>query len=82
MQNILIIGATSAIAEATGRLFAQRGDRLFLVARNRERLASLAEDLKIRGAEEVAYERLDVNEFERHREVIDQAVAALGSSAP
>jgi short-subunit dehydrogenase len=38
MKKILVIGATSAIAEATARLFAARGDALFLVARNAEHL--------------------------------------------
>lgn len=71
MQKILIIGATSAIAEATARLFAARGDRLYLLARNRERLETMAKDLKIRGAESVAFDVLDVNDFDRHPALLD-----------
>ncbi len=50
MQNVLIIGATSAIAEAVGRRYAARGAALFLVARRSERLAAIADDLRVRGA--------------------------------
>ena len=34
MRKILIVGATSGMAEACARLWAQRGDHLFLAARN------------------------------------------------
>ncbi|PAM45270.1 short-chain dehydrogenase, partial [Acinetobacter baumannii] len=45
MQKILIIGATSAIAEAIARRYAARGASLQLVARNADRLAVIAADL-------------------------------------
>lgn len=77
MQKILIVGATSAIAEATARLFAQRGDRLYLLARNQERLQSIAGDLKIRGAESVQYAILEVSDFERHQPLLNTAFDAL-----
>ena len=79
MQRILIIGATSAIAEATARLFAQRGDRLYLLARNQERLSCLVEDLKIRGAESVAWRRFDVHEDDAQADALDAAFASLGT---
>ena len=78
MKRILIIGATSAIAGATARILAQRGDRLYLLARNQERLSSLAADLKIRGAASVGYSRLDINDFDVHEDTINTAFAALG----
>jgi short-subunit dehydrogenase len=78
MQRVLIVGATSAIAEATARLFAARGDRLYLLTRNRERLETMAKDLKIRGAESVAFDVLDVNDFDRHPAVLDAASTAMG----
>ena len=37
-KRILVLGATSGIAEATCRLWAERGDHLFLVGRNADRL--------------------------------------------
>ncbi|MFS2004730.1 SDR family oxidoreductase [Duganella sp. CT11-25] len=78
MQKILIIGATSAIAEATARRFAQRGDSLYLLARNGERLDALLADLKLRGAAATAGARFDANDHERHAAVVAQAAEAMG----
>jgi decaprenylphospho-beta-D-erythro-pentofuranosid-2-ulose 2-reductase len=78
MQKILIIGATSAIAEASARRFAQRGDALYLLARNSERLEALLADLKIRGAASTAGAAFDANDFARHAGAIEGAAAALG----
>ena len=77
MRHILIIGATSAIAEATARNFAQDGDRLYLVARNPERLAAVANDLKTRGAIQVETVAMDANNTAKHAELIAQAETAL-----
>jgi len=78
MHKILIIGATSAIAEATARRFAQRGERLYLLSRDRERLDALAKDLTIRGAESVSYDTFDASDFDRHPALLNTAVDALG----
>ncbi|MGI9322923.1 MAG: SDR family oxidoreductase [Pseudomonadales bacterium] len=77
MKHILIIGATSAIAEATARLFAQRGDRLYLFGRSQERLYALAGDLMDQGAASVDCGRLDVNHTADHQRLIDQAFESL-----
>ena len=50
MKRVLIFGATSAIVEATTRLFASNGDSIFLVGRSESKLASVGADLKVRGA--------------------------------
>lgn len=47
-QRILIVGGTSAIAEAMARRFVARGDRLCLAARNDTKLDTIAKDLRIR----------------------------------
>jgi len=78
VQRILIIGATSAIAEAVARRFAARGARLYLLARNLERLRDLASDLAIRGAATVDCAGLDVNAFDRHPAAIEDAARAMG----
>lgn len=78
MQRVLIIGATSAIAEATARLYAERGARLHLVARSADRLKDTADDLRVRGAPEVTIASLDVNDLPRHAAVLDEAWALLG----
>lgn len=79
MNNILIVGSTSAIAEATARIYAQRGDRLYLLARNAERLFTMAEDLKIRGANFVDSSQMDVNNLEEHDKALFRVFDVLGS---
>jgi decaprenylphospho-beta-D-erythro-pentofuranosid-2-ulose 2-reductase len=53
-RKICIIGATSAMAEQTARLLAQRGDALVLIARDSEKLGTIGTDLKARGASHVS----------------------------
>lgn len=77
MKKILVIGATSAIAEATTRIWAQRGDELFLVARNEQRLNLITKDLKVRGAPEVHSYSMDVNNFDQHSSMLDKAFGLL-----
>lgn len=78
MEKILIIGATSAIAEASARLWATRGACLHLLGRNEQRLQAIADDLRVRGAGEVGLAVLEVDDLDRHEAVIEQARAALG----
>ena len=78
MKKILIIGATSAIAEATARIFAAHGEALFLVARNAERLQAIKADLDVRGAVRTATATLDVADVVAQQAIIDQAERELG----
>lgn len=48
MRKVLIVGATSAMVRETARLFATDGASLCLAARNPERLAAVASDLRVR----------------------------------
>ena len=59
-RRVLILGALSAIAVATARLYAAEGARLVLVARNQDRLDRVADDLRARGALEVEAITLDL----------------------
>jgi len=76
-KKILIVGATSAIAKETARLYANLGCQLYLVGRNDESLKTLAADVKVRGASRTSYKSLDLNQFDKHPEVIEQAIAYL-----
>ncbi|GJI96520.1 short-chain dehydrogenase [Duganella caerulea] len=78
MKKILIIGASSAIAQAAARQWAAQGHALYLLGRDEERLAALAADLAVRGAPVARHGLLDVNEFALHAAAIDAAAAALG----
>ncbi len=75
-KNILIVGATSAIAEATARLWAAERAQLYLIARNSAKLALVSRDLETRGAR-VSAAQLDVNQFDMHAPVIEAAFNAL-----
>ena len=78
MKRVLIIGATSAIAEHCARVWASRADKLYLVARNEERIQAIAADLKVRGASEVATYYTDLNNIDEHVKLLDAAEEALG----
>jgi len=78
MQRILIVGATSAIAEATARRWAARGASLHLLGRQAARLEAIADDLRVRGATQATVGRLDVNDFPAHAKAIDDAWGHLG----
>lgn len=80
MQRVLIIGATSAIAEATAREYARRGAALFLVGRDLQRLEAIAADLRIRGATGTTVHRMDVNDQSEHGATLDVAWRALGGA--
>jgi decaprenylphospho-beta-D-erythro-pentofuranosid-2-ulose 2-reductase len=78
-SRILALGATSAIAEATLRLFAIRGASFFLVARNPDKLAAVAADLKTRGASCVATHVMDLDDTTAHPAMLEAAAENLGT---
>jgi decaprenylphospho-beta-D-erythro-pentofuranosid-2-ulose 2-reductase len=78
MKKILVMGAGSAIAEATARVFAQRGDALFLVGRKADVLESMCADLRVRGAKAVGMHVMDANDFPGHEAMLNVAESSLG----
>lgn len=76
--NILILGATSAIAHETARCFAADGAELCLVGRDAARLQALASDLTARGAKCVEMITADLAQIDEHPALISRAVEALG----
>jgi short-subunit dehydrogenase len=79
MTNIAIFGATSAIAEYTTRALVDPGSRFFLVARDVGKLDALIADLKVRGAVHVSTASYDFSNLEGIGDIVDQAIADLGS---
>jgi short-subunit dehydrogenase len=75
---VLVLGATSAIAEATLRLLAERGARLYLVARNEDKLNAVAADLQTRGASGVATHVMDLDDIPAHTAMLSAAAGSLG----
>lgn len=79
MQKILIIGATSAIAESVARQYARRAAKLFLVGRNAGKLDAIAADLRVRGASSVETGVLDVADLAAHGTLLDIVWDVLGT---
>ncbi|HEV2575839.1 MAG TPA: SDR family oxidoreductase [Acidobacteriaceae bacterium] len=77
-KRILVLGATSGIAEACIRLWASRGDHLFLVGRNAGRLAAVAADAGTRGATFVDTAVSDLDRTEHHGDLLAHAINTLG----
>lgn len=77
MQNIIIIGATSAMAKEVAKLYAIEKANLYLVARDTSRLNTIKQDLMIRGANTVHAAPFDANQFDSHRALIEQAFDTL-----
>ena len=78
-MNVLVIGATSTIAESIARLFAKESACLYLLARNPTRLEAVRGDLLARGARRVETERFDALLLETFEGVLESAWNALGS---
>ncbi len=76
-KRILVLGATSGIAEACCRLWAARGDSLYLVARNPEKLAAVAADVRTRGAAYVETAVADLDDTHAHPELLAHAINSL-----
>jgi len=76
-RRVLVLGATSGIAQAVARVYAAGGARLALVARSREHLATVASDLAVRGGEVVLQRSIDLCELDRHRTLLAEAETAL-----
>ncbi|HEX4154206.1 MAG TPA: SDR family oxidoreductase [Acidobacteriaceae bacterium] len=77
-KRILVLGATSGIAEACIHLWANRGDHLFLVGRNADRLAVVAADARTRGASHVGTAVVDLDRTEYHADLLAHAINSLG----
>jgi short-subunit dehydrogenase len=83
MKKVLVLGATSAIAQAACRQLAARGASLYLVGRNAARLDAVARDLAVRGGagahgQRVEQEVLDLDDMGAHAALVERAHAALG----
>jgi len=79
MPQILIIGATSAIAQEVAKLYAAEGSKLFLVARDSQKLDQVAKDLEVRGAEAVGCLSQNLVNTEQHEMLLNKADKMLGS---
>lgn len=90
MSNVVICGATSAIAIGAARRWAEKGAALCLVGRDSGRLSVVADDLRVRGASRCGIVVGDLSDTARHSELwrrcegefserIDVVLVAYGS---
>lgn len=79
MKRIIIFGATSSIATECARLWAERGDCLFLVGRDAARLERLVADIRVRSrGGQILSASADLDDLARHEELLRTAGQALG----
>lgn len=69
--TVLIVGATSAIAREVARRYAADGAALVLAARDRVRLAAVADDLRARGAAAVETVPFEADDLDGHAALVD-----------
>lgn len=79
MENWVIVGATSAIAESAARIWAERGGSLYLLGRSTSKLDTIAEDLRIRGAAAVHTQAFDACDYSQHEQIMQDAENLLGN---
>lgn len=77
MLKIMIVGATSAIAQETARFFAAEGAEFFLVGRSTEKLSALQADLNVRGAKRAEIYQADLNDLSQHPALVKAAIDGL-----
>jgi decaprenylphospho-beta-D-erythro-pentofuranosid-2-ulose 2-reductase len=76
-RKILVLGATSKIAQEIARLAAAEHKELLLVARHPERLAAVAGDLAARGASRVESISADLAAIESHPALVSEILAKM-----
>jgi short-subunit dehydrogenase len=76
-QVVVITGASSGIGHALARIMAKEGAKVALVARRREQLAALAEEIRRAGGA-AAFAAADVGNREQTVHAIREAAGALG----
>ncbi len=78
-HKILILGATSAIAQSIAKIYASSNGDICLVARNANHLEFIAADLRLRGQGKVITYTADFDDVAQHASVLDYAARELPS---
>ncbi len=79
MSTIFVFGATSAIAMAIQRQLVDPDAHFYLVARDKDRLQSVADDLVVRGASACFTYSLDITATEKYESLLADVLIKLGA---
>jgi len=78
-QTVIVLGATSAMAQATARAFAREGYALILGARDAEEAGFIAQDLGLRHEVDCHALPFDALDFASHAGFLDACAAKAGA---
>lgn len=79
LRNVLIIGATSTIAEHTARRLVSQGANLYCAGRNKDKLEQITRDLRVRAPQATIFSKaMDLCDQSGHEILLQEAQAALG----
>lgn len=76
--HVVVLGGTSGMGRALARQLAQRGDRVFLLGRDRGELHRSAADLSVRGKSTVGWAECDLFDPSSFGPALDAATESLG----
>ena len=79
LRNVLIIGATSTIAEHAARQLVAQGSNVFCVGRDATKLATITRDLQVRAPQAtIGTKAVDLCDEKLHESILDEATTVLG----
>lgn len=76
-ERIAVFGGSSAIAHASMKGFAQDACEIALIGRDPDKLQSVAQDLKVRGAQVVHIITADLSDSNNHAQVLQSCLDSL-----
>ena len=77
-MSVLVLGATSRIAQQIARDYAAAGEALFVAARDGDEAERIAADLRVRHGVDAHSASFDARDFEAHPALIADVAEALG----
>jgi len=78
-KNVLIIGATSAIAQEVANFFAEEQAHVLLAGRNRNKLEAMSCDLKTKWDSDVSIYPFEISDTDQHQHVFDLILKDVGA---
>jgi len=77
-MSVLILGATSRIAQSLAHRYAENGQSIFVAARDADEAAAVAADVRVRTQGVCASGRFDATDFDGHAAFLESVIASVG----